>query len=269
MAFLNDRNITDAALIANECLDSRLKSGKPGIICKLDVEKAFDHVNWEFLLNILGQLGFSIKWINWMRFCLSTVKFSVLINGTPQGFFSSHRGLRQGDPLSPFLFILVMEGLSKMIDSAAQFNIGSLPTKDLGLSLGDKFKSLSIWNEVLEKMEKKLTNWKRQYLSLGGRITMVNSVISALPTYTMSPFPAPSSVLKRMDKLRKDFLWKGNKQGHSFELVNWKTVIKDKRLGGPGIKNLRCHNESLLLKWHWRFNKEDKALWRIIRALNM
>ena len=64
------------------------------------------------------RLGFGRKWIQWIRHCITTVRFSVLMNGSPVGFFSAERGLRQGDPLSPFLFLLAMEGLNNMIKSA-------------------------------------------------------------------------------------------------------------------------------------------------------
>ena len=73
-------------------------------------------MSWDFLIYLLRRCGFSRQWCNWIWYCISTVRFSILVNGSPQGFFASSRGIRQGDPLSPLLFVIVMETLSSLMD---------------------------------------------------------------------------------------------------------------------------------------------------------
>ena len=119
-AFVEGRQILDTALIANEVINSLLKWDESGVLCKLDLEKAYDHINWDFLLTVMQKMGFGEKWAVWIRWCISTASFSVLINGSPSGFFQSTRGLRQEDPLSPYLFVLGMEALNCLINRAVR-----------------------------------------------------------------------------------------------------------------------------------------------------
>lgn len=87
IAFIKGRQIMDAILTANECVDARFESQEPGIVCKLDIEKAYDHLNWNYFLETLRKLGFGGRWVSWIRCCISTVKFSILINGSLARFF--------------------------------------------------------------------------------------------------------------------------------------------------------------------------------------
>ena len=92
-AFVEGRQILDAALIANEAVDSMLRRNDGGVVCKLDIEKAYDHLNWEYVLEVMRRMGFGQRWLSWISWCMSTVFFSILINGVSLGFFRSTRGL--------------------------------------------------------------------------------------------------------------------------------------------------------------------------------
>lgn len=100
----------------------------PRCAMMIDISKAFDSVQWTFLLNALKALTLPEKFIHWISICISTASFSVLVNGELAGYFQSKRGLRQGCSLSPYLFVICMNVLSKSIDeAAAQGKIGYHP----------------------------------------------------------------------------------------------------------------------------------------------
>ena len=115
-AFVEGRQILDAALIANEGVTSWLRKKESGLLCKLDITKAYDHISWDFILTVLEKMGFRSRWLQWIKWCISTATFLVLVNGSPVDFFCSTRGLRKRDPLFPYLFVIGMEVLSGLID---------------------------------------------------------------------------------------------------------------------------------------------------------
>jgi hypothetical protein len=115
LGFLKGRQILDAIGTAQECLHSIKTKNLPAILLKLDLKQAFDCINWNFLHLILLQCGFGAAITNWMMGCITTATLAVLINGEASKAFHSERGLRQGCPLSPLLFILVLESLNILL----------------------------------------------------------------------------------------------------------------------------------------------------------
>jgi hypothetical protein len=118
--FLKDRLISDAIGLAQECMHSSKSKKMSSLILKLDLKKAYDKVSWSFLRMLLIQIGLKWEVVQWIMGCVSSANFAVLVNGSPTNFFKGFRGLRQGFPLSPLLFLLVVESLSR-IDEEGQF----------------------------------------------------------------------------------------------------------------------------------------------------
>uniref|UniRef100_A0A803P3X8 Reverse transcriptase domain-containing protein n=1 Tax=Cannabis sativa TaxID=3483 RepID=A0A803P3X8_CANSA len=124
-AFIKGRQIQDNAILGFESLHC-LKKGRFGsgkkMALKLDMSKAYDRVEWDFIEEMMKRLGYDERWIGKVMGCVKTVTFSVLLNGEARGHIIPQRGLRQGDPLSPFLFLICSEGLSCLLNEASREN---------------------------------------------------------------------------------------------------------------------------------------------------
>ena len=119
--FTKSRLISDNILVAFESLHSMQKHKEKDdfMAIKLDTSKVYDRVEWPYLKVVMAKFGFNVQWIKLIMLCVTTVSYLVLVNGKPKGMIHPSRGIRQGDLLSPFLFLLCIEGLHGLISNVA------------------------------------------------------------------------------------------------------------------------------------------------------
>ncbi|GJR62535.1 RNA-directed DNA polymerase, eukaryota, reverse transcriptase zinc-binding domain protein [Tanacetum coccineum] len=333
--------------ILNEVLQWCKSKKKQSLIFKVDFEKAYDSVRWDFLDEVLKKFGFGDKWCTWIQSCLRSSRGSIIINGSPTAEFQFHKGLKQGDPLSPFLFILIMESLhlsfQRVVDARmfkgitlssslmlshmfyaddvifvgqwcddnintlvqvlecffhasglhinmnksklmgvlvddekvkqAASKLGCLilkpPFSYLGSKVGGSMHRIQAWNEVVDRVYARLSKWKMKTLSIGGRLTLLKSVLGSMPIYHMSIFRVPMSVLRRLESIRSHFFNGHDPNSKRTSWVKWKNVLASKEKGGLGVSSLYALNRGLMFKWVWRFFTQNTSLWsRVIKAIH-
>lgn len=155
-AFVKERQILDGILIANELVDEAKKSNKELMLFKVDFEKAYDSVDWGYLDTVMNKMVFPVLWRKWIKECVSTATASVLVNGSPTDEFPLQRGLRQGDSLSPFLFLLAAEGLNVLMKSVVENNLYT--GYGVGLSNSEVVSHLQFADDTLLIGEKSWAN---------------------------------------------------------------------------------------------------------------
>ncbi|GKA27838.1 hypothetical protein Tco_0714006 [Tanacetum coccineum] len=150
---------------------------------------------------------------------------SILINGSPTLEFSLRRGLRQGDPLSPFLFIIVMEGLHMALNDGLAANMFH------GVTIGSSGSHGSFKARML--------GWKANLLSIGGRLTLIKSVLGSLGIYYLSIFKVPEMVVKSLKSLRDAFFWGVHEDTKKIVWVKWSNILTSLDKGGLGVGSLK------------------------------
>ncbi|GJV21347.1 hypothetical protein Tco_1370367 [Tanacetum coccineum] len=138
----------------------------------------------------------------------------------------------------------------------------------LGVMVGECMSRHKAWADTVLKLRSRLSKWKVKTLSIGGRLTLLKSVLGASPLYSMSIFKIPRGVLKIMEAIRNRFFNGVDPLDKKITWAAWDNLFASKKNGGLGVSSFHAHNRALLLKWVWRFVSQDGSLWfRVIRAL--
>eukprot|EP00253_Pinus_taeda_P027333 PITA_27333 len=254
--FLPNRQITNSILLVQEAIHSSLSRKEKGFVLKLDLENAFDRVRHSFLIVVLKKTGFETPFINLIVACISSPWISPLINGRPGEAFQSSRGLRQGCPLSPYLFILMAESFSRVLDHNQRLGLIT------GIKFGNGAKSINH------------SQFADDTLLIGGASTTITRLSTALQIYLASPaiWTRPTSPLKVgtwneiIDKVKRKVpqwgsLWL-NPAGRLILLKSgpsswWKRVLETKYLNSPRQQLFESNIP----------NKDSSKIWRLCKKV--
>ncbi|RVW26926.1 putative ribonuclease H protein [Vitis vinifera] len=241
--------------------------------------------------HVLQRKGFSQKWRSWMRGCLSSSSFAILVNGNAKGWVKASRaketGITEGflvgrdrtrvsllqfaddtiffskaslDLLQNLKIILLVFG------QVSGLKINLEKSTISGLPLEGNPKTIGFWDPVVERISRRLDGWKKAYLSLGGRITLIQSCLSHIPSYFLSLFKISISIASKIEKMQRDFLWSGAGEGKRDHLIRWEVVSRSREMGGLGFGKTSMRNSALLGKWLWRLPRERSGLWHKVIA---
>ncbi|KAJ9535832.1 hypothetical protein OSB04_un001013 [Centaurea solstitialis] len=293
-AFIPNRNIGDNVLLAQELMRGyHRQRGSRRCAFKIDIQKAYDTVNWCFLEEILKRFGFHPCMISWLMKCITSASFTLRVNGEHHDFFPAKRGVRQGDPLSPYLFTLVMEVLTLMVrrrvHNCPQFRFHPRCEKlglthlcfadDLLMFCYGNVESVRVLKDALLEfsassglkpsmikstsflVKRRIMDWKNRWLSFAGRLQLINSVLSSISVYWSSMFLLPVSVVKEVEKLLRNFLWSSGEAIRGKAKVAWKVVCLPRSKGGLGVRSLKLWNKILLSKQIWKILDCGDSLW--------
>ncbi|XP_026397082.1 uncharacterized protein LOC113291806 [Papaver somniferum] len=232
--------------------------------------------------------------------CISTTEIQLMLNGSPCTPFKPTRGIRQGDPVSPYLFLLTMEVFTRSLVEAERkiqgikiaknaspvshllfaddcmlfvkddlHNVNNLLLKMKKMSLHERYLGIPLFlnrrrttyfSSLVEGMKSRLFKWNGKFLTQSGRSIMVKHVINAMPSHQMGVFKIPKATIKEMDRVQRRFWW-NKKNGKGVYLTSWERVNCQKEIGAMGFRYLECFNKALLSKSVWRLCHNSHQLW--------
>ncbi|XP_020243287.1 uncharacterized protein LOC109821515 [Asparagus officinalis] len=280
-AFLQGRHIGECSLLAHELLRDFNKNHGKRACFKIDLHKAFDSINREFVYYVMHCMGFPVKWITWIKACLSTPSFSVLFNGSSSGAnrksFEGINNLLESMALNTGLSINRKKSklyFSKgcnykgVLSSIVGISIGKLPMKYLGLPLSAKYPKTKDFLPLIDKVRNKIEGWISHSLSFAGRLELIKSVLFSTSAYWYFVYKFPQSIVQNLESIFANFLWSGK-----LHAINWKEICRPKQEGGFGLRKLNDLCQAAALKLIWRLLTTN-TLWtnwinvRYVRGAN-
>ncbi|XP_071714532.1 uncharacterized protein [Rutidosis leptorrhynchoides] len=234
-------------LVAQEVLKgyNRL-NGPKRCALKIYIQKAYDTVDWAFLKDILVMFGFNEKMVHWIMTCVTSTSFSIYINGENQGFFKGGRGLRQGDPMSPYLFTLSIKVIKDVLEEFGQVS-GLLPNVS---------KSMIFFGNVPAHVKARIIDVLPFAV---GRLQLVASV-SAMQLYWASVYVIPQGVIEDIEKLLKGFLWDQSESSKGKAKVAWNS----ESLWGKWVNVIKLNGRSF---WDIQPGSNDSIGWKFLLVL--